>query len=89
VFSVDYSTLIIVAELPHSSSSPTAARLLLGKLDYWPHARRQGMTQAIREDPQMLKTLALAFTTLLIDRFDWFVMGVMLTFAALLVCLYW
>jgi hypothetical protein len=27
----------------------------------------------------MLKTLALAFTTLLIDRFDWFVMGVMLT----------
>jgi hypothetical protein len=37
----------------------------------------------------MLKTLALAFTTLLIDRFDWFVMGVMLTFVALIVCLYW
>jgi hypothetical protein len=47
------------------------------------------MTQASREDPQMLKMLALAFTTLLIDRFDWFVMGVMLTCAALIVCLYW
>ena len=37
----------------------------------------------------MLKTLALAFTTLLIDRFDWFVVGVTLTWAALVAYLYW
>jgi hypothetical protein len=34
------------------------------------------MAQARREYPQLLKMLALAFTTLLMDRFDWFVMGV-------------
>ena len=38
----------------------------------------------------MLKTLALALTTLLIDRFDWFVIGATLTCAALtVVYLYW
>jgi hypothetical protein len=47
------------------------------------------MAQASREDPQMLKTLALAFTTLLMDRFDWFVVGVTLTCGALVVCFYW
>jgi hypothetical protein len=49
------------------------------------------MTQASsREDPQMVKTLALALTTLLIDRFDWFVIGATLTCAALtVVYLYW
>jgi hypothetical protein len=33
--------------------------------------------------------LVLALTTLLMDRFDWFVMGVMLTCAALIVYLSW
>jgi hypothetical protein len=47
------------------------------------------MAQARREYPQLLKMLALAFTTLLMDRFDWFVMGVMLTCAALIAYLYW
>lgn len=47
------------------------------------------MAQARREYPQLLKMLALALTTLLMDRFDWFVIGVMLTCVALMVCLYW
>ena len=37
----------------------------------------------------MLKMLALALTTLLMDRFDWFVVGVMLTCAALIAYLCW
>ena len=50
---------------------------------------RQGMTQASREDPQMLRMLGLAFTTLLIDRFDWFVIGAALACAALVGYYYW
>jgi hypothetical protein len=53
------------------------------------HCQRQGTAQARREYPQMLKMLALAFTTQLMDRFDRFVMGVMLTCAALIAYLYW
>jgi hypothetical protein len=37
----------------------------------------------------VLKPLTLAFTTLLVDHFDWFVIGVMMTFAALVVTFYW
>jgi hypothetical protein len=37
----------------------------------------------------MFKTLALAFTTMLMGRFDWFVIGVTLTCTAFVVFLYW
>jgi hypothetical protein len=51
------------------------------------------MTQARRENPLMLKTFALAFTTIaqmarLMDKLDWFILGVTLTCAALTVTLY-
>ena len=49
----------------------------------------QRMGQARKEYRQMLKMLVLALTTLLMDRFDWFVMGVMLTGVALIAYLYW
>jgi hypothetical protein len=45
--------------------------------------------QASREDPQMLKTFALAFTTIAqMDKLDWFILGITLTCAALTVTLY-
>ena len=51
------------------------------------------MTQPSREDPQMLTTLALAFTTTragsrLMNKSDWFILGATLTCAALVVSLY-
>ena len=51
-------------------------------------ASARGPASGKQGDSQMLKTLALAFTTLLIDRFDWFVVGVTLTGAALVVYRY-
>jgi hypothetical protein len=51
------------------------------------------MTQARRENPLMLKTFALTLTTIaqiarLMDKLDWFILGVTLTCAALTITLY-
>jgi len=74
----------------HRNDTPYAQRCLTAAAAFGASlASARECPRQAREDRQMLKTLALAFTTLLIDRFDWFVIGVTLTCAALVVCLYW